>query len=329
MQLKSGSNPLGSEAPVAPTSSWRGFSPEGETLPEDPFETLWQRVAAWFFLLLGVGYFFGIARWFTNAEDIMFGYMKSFILISVSWGVLLFLYRRRFNTIEREHKIARTEAPEPPVGEDWIPCRVQAGIYQEGVMTGEDDGFIWIHDGTLFFRGFHMAFRLNREDVPPLELWPRSNRPGLSDLRLPKAIPITIDGRQIGLSIKYFDPYRDFETRRCAMHFQKQFVLWLKDRPEGCLESLLPPVSLHPKLAKDGFVLRESILAAAVLSLVGSMLVVGTMPGLGPVDFGWTMRAMCFAISLVLAGLALNQAMNHLNGLNVRRRLASTPEKTL
>lgn len=329
MQLKSGLDPLGSEAPVAPTSSWRGFSPEGETLPEDPFETLWQRVAAWFFLLLGVGYFFGIARGFTNPEDIMFGYMKSFLLIAVSWMVLLYLYRRRFNSIEREHKIARAEAPEPGVGEHWIPCPVHVAVHQEGVMTGEDEGFVWIHGGTLFFRGFHMAFRLNREDVPPLELWPRSRRPGLSSLKLPKAIPVSIDGRQIGLEIRYFDPYRDFETRRCAMHFQKQFVLWLKDRPEGCLESLLPPVSLHPKLPTDGFVLREAIAAAALLSIVGSMLVAGTMPGLGQVDFAWTMRAMCFVVALALTGLALNQVMVQIRGLAVRRRLAAKPVESL
>lgn len=321
MQLKSGFDPLESEAPVAPTSSWRGFAPDRETLPEDPLETLWQRAAGWFFLLLGVGYFLGIARGFTSNEDVLFGFMKSFMLIVPAWLILLYLYRRRFDHIPREHSIRRAEPPEPGPEEEWVPCPVKVGIYQHGVMTGEDDGFVWIDRGTVYFRGFHMAFRLNREDVAPLDEWARGSRPSATGLKLPKSIPLTIEGRNVGLKIEYIDPYRDFETRRCSMSFQKQFVQWLRERPPGYIESLMPPIQIHPKLSCDGFVLRESIIASCALIVLGFLLVFATMPAGLSVDFVWIIKATCLVASLFLTGAAVRQLLSHWHGLTVRRTL--------
>jgi len=220
-------------------------------------------------LLCGFIFELTFARNPRDAESAFLLAAKAYTLIIVAELALFFLYRRLsdFLYLGPGLKRIRTKVPDDRA----VPVHVR--ITQAGVVTGCDEGYMWIEDGTIFFKGLQSVFRLNSADVIPLREFPRKHRPNPDHGRHPRVLYLTSDWQQVALEIDLIDPFEDFNTRRRAHFFHLELMEWLVQRPAGSLETLLPPLQVHPGLHRADFSSVELVSAAGALTAINAILV--------------------------------------------------------
>lgn len=264
---------------------------------------------------VGIAYFFWVAHRSPSTEEYLFSNAKSLLLIGVTHVALTTIYRRMYSRVSIGPGLARM-APNRPNDQ---ACAVRISVFQRGTLTGEDEGYLWVEDGTLFYRGLQAVFRLNREDVPPISRWPRSIRPDPLSGKFTRDVPVPVRGRRLILRLDLIQPFEDHKARREALAFQRRLYDWLEERPQGSLETLLPPMDVHPGLLAQGRPRREGIIAGGVLMAGALSLAFSTSLGRGVAQLeglvDWIVLLLALAMAASGALLSYAQFRDHSNRL--------------
>jgi hypothetical protein len=289
-----------------PVAHWRLAKPS-ERLVVNPADSFPYRLLAWAFILLAVILMLSGRR--TGSS--FFGDLKVFIVLALSQAVLIYLLTKSSNDVFLGTGLKRLKAKVPD--ETAVPAAVQ--ILQDGSITGVDEGFIWFDGGTLHFKGLQSVWRLNREDIKDHKDWPARMR------RANDRVVLAGSGPLKHLQIRLIDPFEDFHTRRRAAKFFVALSRWATERPEGQIESVLPPLDLHPGLERLGPLQNEGVISGLVLVVVNLILLAATHPDFSLVNVVALESVIQFAVVLVLLYLSVRFAWQQILDRRVRRGL--------
>lgn len=312
-----------SDSPARPTSFWRISSRVEDHLLTGRNETIYLRVIFWILLAISATYIIAFLRRSDLTEDVVWIlHLKGYVLVAIANVALLYIYRRMLNFLYLGPGLKRLKLKLPD--ESAVPIRLT--LTQHNAITGVDEGYLWFSEGTLFYKGRQTTFRLNREDVPAISLWKRKERPNLALNKMPETLPVPYGDTDLKIKFSVLDSHEDFTTRRQASHFYNSLIQWLNDRPQGSLESLLPPTDLHP-----GFRIRERYgkepLYAAIALTVTNLTIILSM------NFGTSFRgsavgfaALCTILHVVLLIFSIKLLRDSMNTVRVRTQLEKNPE---
>ncbi|MBA4292305.1 hypothetical protein C0431_04990 [bacterium] len=317
MRLTEGLGLQTSDSPVRPTSYWRVSSRVEDHLLTGQNESVYIRSVFWILLSISVVYVIAFLRRPSLSDEIAWIlHLKGYLVIAFINAGLFYIYRRLLNHLHLGPGLKKLRLKIP--NEDALPVRIT--ITQNDGVTGIDEGYMWLEDGTIFYKGRQTVFRLNRDDVPPLSTWPKRDRPNPGMNKLPDTLLIPVENRLLKLHFSILDSHEDFGTRRKAHLFQSNLLSWLKNRPEGSLESLLPPTDLHPGFQTTR-TSREPLYAAAVLTAANAVII-GAM-NIG-VNFSATTQGfaiLCTLLHIVLFAFSLKLLISATKTLRIRTDL--------
>lgn len=263
---------LGSQ-PAEPAADWR-LAPYEEIPAGSVFkDTLWQRLFAWAFLLIGAATWVIFIRRDMDPASYFINWIKSFAMIVVSEAIIIFLINRMGNYVSRGTGLKRIKTKIP----NDIACPAALKIRQDHTVTGADEGYLWFEEGTLFYKGLQAVFRVNSENLIPLENTPRSDRPVKGSGKQVKRIHLQGGKRHLSLDIRMIDPFEDYHSRRRAHTFQTSLARWVAERPAPAVETVLPPLEVHPELMRTDKLRYEGVVAGVGLILINAVLLF-TMP---------------------------------------------------
>lgn len=303
-------------AAFKPTATWRVSFDRERSVDPSPFETMALRLTAWFFLFAGVAYYFLIARRF-EALAAVTQHVEVLLLIVMAQLALNFLYVRLSNRIHLGTGLRRLRSKVP----DDDSVAVELEVIQDSVVTGYDEGFFWLDDGTLYFRGLQTVFRLNAEDVLHLPAWPRRLRPNLDAGRPPRWIVLKETPRPMKLRLRLIDPFEDRSARRRTAEFDRALTLWLHNRPAGSLETKIPPTALHPYLTEISPVRYEGLIASGVLTVLNICLLLTVRPSFDPSQIGSFANQLAALIALGLLVMSIRLMVRQWRVIQVRNQL--------
>lgn len=300
-----------------PTAEWH-LPEERELIQPSPQDGLWLRVISWAFLATGFAFFLVSRATVRTEAAYTVAVGEAVTLIAIGQVILVYLYRRLSNHVEvgSGFRRLRTKVPE----EADLPISIE--IVRVGTLIGRDAGYMWLADGTWYFKGLQTAFRFNQQDVVPIEAWSRSIAPDPAADKPPTVIPMKSKSGDLVLRVKVIDPYEDFAKRKRAKAFYRDMYDWLTERPRGAIESLLPPKHVHPSLRRRGAWRYEGIVGAFVMVVVDSAVLVslpheGVRTNLG--NFG---LFVALGVS-VLTFFSVRLAWTEFRDMTVRQRLAA------
>jgi hypothetical protein len=308
---------IGSD-PLKPCAGWKGMRDESERATPTPKDTFWQRGLAWAFLFGGVFYYFAIARHVGTPEQYFLAHLKAYSLIVLPQLILFFLYRRLSNHINIGPGLKAVKAKVPSEGAVAVSVR----IVQDGSLTGYDEGYVWMENQMVCFKGLQTYFHFNRDDVPPLGMWPKKLRPDPAAGKMPETILLPVNERQLVLHFTLINSLEDHGTRRITRAFHTGLWKWLQSTPESASsEATLPPVDVHPNLLRGGNWNMEGVVGGFLLASVNMALLltapislsIATLPALVAV-----LQALAHS-ALIAASLRL--AWLQLRDVNFRRQL--------
>ncbi len=253
---------------VKPSAEWK-VPHSLEQVNQSPYETIWLRLYAWAILALGVTYYFGIHRLLTEPNAVFNSSIQVTLLIGLSEFVLHILYWRMVNKIVLRYSMRKLQTKVP--AEDACPCSIE--IYQNSVVTGYDEGYFWIQNDLLYFKGLQSTFRLNASDLEPIKKWPRKQRPNLDAGRPPRFLRLLGSYNPMQIKLDPIDPFEDYGARRRSMKFDKVLAKWISERPNGDTESRIPPEDLHPGLKNTGAIRFEAFYAGCLLCLINLAII--------------------------------------------------------
>lgn len=298
----------------SPIANWRLAKPS-ERLIVNPADSFPFRVAAWLFLILAAIIMISGQR--TGSS--FFGDLKVFIILAVSQAVLIYLLTKSSNDIFLGTGLKRLKAKVPV--EEACPASIR--VLQEGSVTGADEGFIWLEEGTLHFKGLQSVWRLNAADLKKYADWPRRHR----TRRVPDRIVLEDARRAVWIEISLIDPFEDFHTRRRASRFHTGLANWAQNRPSGSLESVLPPLDLHPGLERTGPLRQEGLISGIILLAVNLVLLVSSRPDFLFQDIVGLESVVQFLIVLALFFFSVRFTFQQLLDGRIRRQLLAPVEK--
>lgn len=289
-----------------------------ELIQHSPLETVYLRVCAWFFLFCGLTYYFMIARRFELGTPALTNHIQVLGLIAIAQLCLVFLYTRMSNKIDLGPGLKRLKTKIPD--ETAVPVAVD--VVQHEVVTGTDEGYMWIESGTLYFKGLQTVFRINSSDVPPLAVWPRKMRPSIDNGVPPKHILVPVNDRVVRLKLRLLDPFEDSKARRLSSQFNRALTKWLVEKPSGSLESLLPPLDLHDSLRHVTLFRFEGLIAGIGLLLFNLSILFTARMNFNRPDLMGIANATEFTAGLLLSWLAIRLIVAQYRNLKVRHELA-------
>lgn len=246
-----------------PTAEWHVPEDDEDFVRFTPLSSIWLRVIAWFFLCTGFFAFAFVSKFVENSVSHYVAISEALVLVLLSEAVLIYLYRKISSHIDigMGFKRLRSKVPE----DVDLPVRIE--VRRFGSLTGRDEGFMWLKDGTWYFKGIQTAFRFNQQDIVPIEAWPKKIKPDPANDKPPKTVPMKSSSGPLELDLLVINPYEDFAKRKRAKKFYRELYNWLCDRPRGSIESLLPPLRVHPNLFRTGISKYEGVVAG--LAMVG------------------------------------------------------------
>lgn len=260
------------EGPSLPEAIWRVPPQHIEKRLSIGTDLLWQRIATYGFLLLGVIYLVGIARTTTNSDTFMGAHFKSLGLIAIAELVIAIIYRRISTVIENGIGLESLKAKLPVP--DAIPVRLD--VLHKGTVTGSDEGFFWLAEDVLTFKGMHTAFRIARHDLPPMAMWPKGVRPRGDAPAQTRYVPIPGHEESSVIRLVFIDPFEDYDARRRTTKADRLLKEWMSMVPTGESASLLPPLRLHPALTLDQKLNRQGVWACGFVTLLNLVLLATT-----------------------------------------------------
>jgi len=301
---------------LKPVAGWRLPASATERIVNDAKETRGIRIAIWSLVVLAMA----VSLFVHDAKDDMSVFviqMKALMVVVAGEIALLFLYRRIRDHIWMGHGLKRIQARVPD--EQAVPMRYT--MRREGVVTGADEGYLWLHDGTLYFKGLQSVWRLNRDDMPPVPMWPRRRRPRLAEGRAPLWLPMPHAGGRGEMVLTPIDPFEDYATRRRFAVFFAELDEWLRTTPRAHIESMLPPSDLHPSLSMSDPTRRELRWATWGLYVLNMLMVPLTWLGRHPTSFLSFMGFGAAAVYAVLLFASGWEWMRTQDSFRVRARL--------
>ena len=294
-----------------PTADWHVPADEAEQIRRSPRENLWQRGLGWLFLVSGFVAFLLTTRNITSEVGYAVSLGQAFVMMGISQAVLIYLYRLLSQHVDVGSGFRRLETKVP----EGVSLQVRVDVVRDGCLTGRDEGFMWLKEGTWFFKGLQTAFRFNQGDVVPVEAWPRRIRPNPSHNKPPTVLPMKSVHGRLELRVLVINPHVDFAKRKLVRDFYRELYDWLVERPRGTIESLLPPLGLHPGLRRTDMARYQGFVAGLAMVLINSGVLFG-LPGRGMV---WAVSSIV-AMALLAAGIFL--ALSEYRDLSVRARLS-------
>jgi hypothetical protein len=301
-----------------PTAEWH--LPDREQITASPKENLWQRLLAWVFLATGFAFYLFSRTTIDTEIAFTVATSQGVFLMSVSQGLLFYLYRKQSNHVEVGTGFRRLQSKVPPQAD--LPVRVE--IVRSGTMTGRDKGYIWLEEGTWYFKGLQTAFRFNQQDVVPIEAWPRSIAPDPANEKPPHVLPMKSVSGPFVLKIDVINPYEDYAKRKKVKGFYREMYDWLTERPRGQIESLLPPTAVHPSLLNRGLSRFEGLAAAAFMVALDSA-VLGSLPREGTTTNLGNFGILVAVFVTCMLSLSVRFAWLEFHDLIVRARLSRQP----
>ena len=244
-----------------PVADWNLPDDEAQYVRYSPWSNAWIRGVAWFFLITGFLAFGFLSRMIENDVSHFVAVTEALALVVISQTVLIYLYRKMsgFVDIGSGYRRLRSKVPE----EATLPVRIS--IRRHGVLTGCDEGYMWQADGTWYFKGLQTAFRINQQDVVPIEAWPKRIKPDPEHDKPPKTLPLKSKHGKLELKVEVINSHEDFTKRKQARAFYREMFDWLTERPRGSIESLMPPLTVHPSLVRTGKSRIEGVIAGLVM----------------------------------------------------------------
>lgn len=301
--------------PNTPWAPWKIAPEEAERMTPSLVEGWWQRLFAWMFLIAGGVTIFWVSPATPSPAESFMSLLKGFILLGVAQAGLMFILSRQFNDVNMGPGLKRVKAKVPV--DDAVPAAIN--MTQKGTRTGADEGYLWFDDGTLYYKGLQCVFRLNREDILPLDQWPKRDLPRFHQGVDIRKLHLNAGSRSYVLGLQMIDPFEDFGTRRKAHRFQHALADWLADRPQGGIESVLPPLDVHPSLMHEGPGRKEGVVSGVALVLFNLAVAAASRPDQivnGP-DTGKAL--LHFLASLGLTWFAVRFAWQQYLDLNHRK----------
>ena len=309
--------------PVKPVSTWKPSKAALHYKGIAAGETVHFRVLAWSLIIGGALYIMVFLRTPIKNDQVVIMHLKGYLLMVMMHVLLAFLYNRAADFIDLGPSLKKLQAKVPR--EDAVPITLT--IRQSGVTTGNDQGYMWLDEGTLYYKGRQTAFRLTRDDLPAATLMPRRERPDLNKGKFPKTLTVPANGRDLKLDIKLIEPYEDFTTRRRSQQFQIDLATWILDRPEADIESLLPPTQVHTSLVRKGWAKYEPLFAGGFLVALNGILMFAVLYGY---QMGTTQSALnhiAATIHVFLVCLSLYIAFRAWKTAKVREELLAEESK--
>ncbi len=295
MRLSEGLDLQSGDTAPRPVSHWRLSSRIEEHLLGTRQETVWLRTVFWANFGIAATYVLMFLRRSDLTDEVAWIlHIKGYIIITLMHFALFYLYRRMINHLHIGPGMRRLKTKIP--NDSAVPVRIS--VIQRGITTGIDEGFLWIDDGTIFFKGLQTVFRLNWEDIPPISLWDRKDVPNLGANRMPTTLPIPYEKRQLKIKYEILDAHEDFATRRKAAHFYSSLLEWLRDRPNSALETLLPPTDVHPGFCMPGRTTWEPVYGLAAIAAIDIALLLSMNLG---VNLRGSSQAFAVLLSIILA----------------------------
>ncbi len=323
MKLTEGLEINESDAPARPTSFWRLSSRVEDHLLNSNSETVFIRALFWVLLAVSTTYILTFLRRDDLADDVVWIiHLKGYVVATIMNLALFYIYYRKLNHLYLGPGLKALKHKLP--SETAVPVRLT--IFQQKAVTGIDEGYMWIDEGTLFYKGRQTTFRLNREDVPALSLWTKRDRPNPASNKMPDTIPIPYDDRQLKIKFKVLDSHEDFATRRQASNFYNATQNWLNKPPENNFESLLPPVDLHPGFRMSLPQAREPFFAGAALSLINLSIILAMNFGISFHGTAVSFGIMCTILHLILLFFSVRLFLKARNSVRVRTELEKNTE---
>jgi hypothetical protein len=312
-----------SDAPARPTSFWRLSSRVEDHLLTSHSETLFIRALFWVLLAVSTTYILAFLRRSDLTDDVVWIiHIKGYVIATILNIALFYIYYRKLNFLflgpglkTLKHKLPNDTA---------VPIRLT--IFQQKATTGIDEGYMWIDEGTLFYKGRQTTFRINREDIPALSLWSKKDRPNPSTNRMPDTIPIPYDDRQLKIQFKVLDSHEDFATRRQAANFYNSTINWLNKPPENNFESLLPPVDLHPGFRVSIPQAREPLYAGIALTIINLSIILAMNLGTNFKGTAVSFAVICTILHLILLFFSVRLLLKARNTIRVRTNLEKNSE---
>lgn len=258
-----------------PSAEWRLPHPE-EQIGVNRRENLWQRVIAWLFLVCGCLFLFLVVKLEPSPIGQVISFFKAAGMIAISQASLIYLLNRISNRVKLGPGLKRIRAKVPTEA----ACPVGIELRQRQTVSGADEGYMWLEDGTLFYKGIQTAFRLNASDIEEEDNWPARRRPDVAAGKMPSWLPVKAGSGHVEITIRLIDPFEDFHTRRRAHRFQSSLGAWLHERPAGSLETVLPPLGIHPSLIDQGRLHWEGVATGIAMTAVNVVCLLAVRPQL-------------------------------------------------
>ncbi len=251
-----------------PAADWR--LPPYEVIPPGSVyrDTLWQRILAWLFLLIGTATWVVFISRELDPGEYFITWLKSFGMIIISQLIIIYLVNRMGNYVSRGTGLKRIKTKVP----NDIACPAAIKIRQDHTVTGADEGYLWFEGGTLFYKGLQAVFRVNSENLTPLDETPRGDRPVKGSGKQIRRVHLMGGKRHLTLDINLIDPFEDYHARRRANTFQASLARWIAERPDAEIETVLPPLEVHPELMRTDKLRYEGVAAGAALVVINCIL---------------------------------------------------------
>lgn len=251
----------------APSAEWRLPNPDEVPSFDSARSGFWQRGICWLFIGFGlIFYFFGSAGQ-SPLEELMTA-LKTLLLCGGGSLAIIALTSRSIAERGAGVSLALIKTKLPV--DDCSPAKIR--IYQDGTLTGSDEGYFWLDEDTLFFKGTQCAFRLNAKDFASVDDWKPKHRPKTRDGVGMKWLEIKSGSRCLAVNFAFLELDDDHAAHKRSSKLVRRIAAWIREAPEGVLETVLPPVAVHPGLKVQGSWSREGIISGAIIAILGACL---------------------------------------------------------
>lgn len=281
----------------APSAEWR--LPRLDEVPSfsEKDASFWQRGVCWVFIAFGLAFYFLGSPSQSPLEELMTA-LKTLLLCGGASLGIIFLTSRSIAERGAGASLGQIKTKLPV--EEASPAKIR--IFQDETLTGSDEGYFWLDESTLYFKGTQCAFRLNAKDVLPINEWRPSRRPKSMQGVGMQWLEIDSRPRQLALNFSFLELDNDHSAHRRSTKLVRQIAKWIQDAPEGVLETVLPPTSVHPGLRIGGPWVKEGIISGSLIGVFGLLLSFASLSRLvSPNHLGINLTEALVA----LAGLAM------------------------
>lgn len=251
----------------APSAEWR--LPRLDEVPTFTANGtgFWQRGICWLFVAAGLAFYFLGSTGQSPLEELMTA-LKTLLLCGGGSLAIIALTSRSIAERGAGVSLALIKTKLPV--EDCSPAKIK--IFQEDTLTGSDEGYFWLDESTLYFKGTQCNFRLNAKDFPPIEAWKPSHRPKSTDGVGMKWLEVKTNSRPLAIQFAFLELDNDHSAHRRSSKLVRRIATWIREAPEGVLETVLPPLAVHPGLRVSGPWVKEGFFSGLIIALVGAAL---------------------------------------------------------